>query len=156
MRSILCRFQSKCQHTLYSALALAQPQLLLLQILACRLATDYGLVCQRAGHAGVQFCYYTGFHGWARRQVRNMSAYSRYTDGERRDNNAQMTVVKIKNWVRPVWRRTPLFYVTILVTLCIKGLNDSHPTEPGQRRRQMPTLQTMNELWLFQRTRSKY
>ena len=24
-------------------------------------------------------------------------------------------------WVRPVWRRTPLFYVTILATLCIKG-----------------------------------
>ena len=32
--------------------------------------------------------------------------------------------VKIKKpWVRPVWRRTPLFYVTILATLCIKGLS---------------------------------
>ena len=32
--------------------------------------------------------------------------------------------VKIKKaWVRPVWRRTPLFFVTILATLCIKGLN---------------------------------
>ena len=27
-----------------------------------------------------------------------------------------------KPWVRPVWRRTPLFCVTILETLCIKGL----------------------------------
>jgi len=27
------------------------------------------------------------------------------------------------SWVRPVWRRTPLLYVTILATLCIKGLN---------------------------------
>jgi len=24
-----------------------------------------------------------------------------------------------KPWVRPVWCRTPLFYVTILATLCI-------------------------------------
>jgi len=28
-------------------------------------------------------------------------------------------------WVRPVWRRTPLFYVTILATLCIEGLNNA-------------------------------
>ena len=27
--------------------------------------------------------------------------------------------------MRPVWRRTPLFHVTILATLCIKGLSDS-------------------------------
>jgi len=27
-----------------------------------------------------------------------------------------------KPWVRPVWRRTPLFYVTILAILCIKGI----------------------------------
>jgi len=27
-----------------------------------------------------------------------------------------------KPWVRPVWRRTPLFYVTILATLCTKRL----------------------------------
>ena len=28
-----------------------------------------------------------------------------------------------KPWVRPVWRQTPLFYVTVLATLCTKGLS---------------------------------
>ena len=32
---------------------------------------------------------------------------------------------KLKTWVRPVWRRTSLFYVTILATLCNKGLRQS-------------------------------
>ena len=29
---------------------------------------------------------------------------------------------KLKPWIRPVWRRTLLFYVTILATLCMKEL----------------------------------
>jgi len=40
-------------------------------------------------------------------------------------NTALCTVVhraEKKPWVRPVCRRTPLFHVTILATLCIKGL----------------------------------
>jgi len=32
--------------------------------------------------------------------------------------------------VRAIWRRTPLFYVTILATLCIKGLKRSHDARP--------------------------
>jgi len=28
-----------------------------------------------------------------------------------------------QNWVRPVWLRTPLFYIAIMATLCIKGLS---------------------------------
>jgi len=36
--------------------------------------------------------------------------------------------------VRPVWRRTPLFYITILATLCIKGLSAvSNLTQRTQR-----------------------
>jgi len=35
--------------------------------------------------------------------------------------------VNKKPRVTPVWRRTPLFCVTILATLCIKGLKDHKP-----------------------------
>ena len=32
---------------------------------------------------------------------------------------------KLKPWVMPVWRRTSLFYVTVLATLCIKRLRST-------------------------------
>jgi len=33
-------------------------------------------------------------------------------------------------WVKPVWHQTPLFYVTILTTLCIKGLRSAFTCMP--------------------------
>ena len=79
---------------------------------------SYSLL-QTVFNEDVPFCHNTKRHRQTDRQTDKCAKGSTYS------------TVGQKPRVSPVWRQTPLFYVTILATLCIKELRLIHitPTE---------------------------